>query len=101
MRDFAVSFLIIFHVNIETVVSLAKLTRCLGIVWLGLVTVIPSQSSTLLLFFCFSFFFATDFRASSVGKTIKVSCPVGADIIFESCIVTFDPVLWPPFDMRM
>lgn len=29
MRDFAVSFLIIFHVNIETVVSLAKLTRCL------------------------------------------------------------------------
>lgn len=29
MRDIAVSFLIIFHVNIETVVSLAKLTRCL------------------------------------------------------------------------
>lgn len=37
MRDFAVSILIIFHVNIETVVSLAKLTRCLvalsGLVW--------------------------------------------------------------------
>lgn len=48
-----------------------------GIVSLGLVTVIPSQSSTLLLFFCFLFFSQQIFGLLRLEKPLKFRVPSG------------------------